>query len=237
MKITLTQVQGWFDYYNNLVFGGKLPRVPIKLNNTRRQLGQFYWGVSRGIGIKISTYYDRPESEYKNTIVHEMCHLYCYNRGWKNEHHGPRWRAIADKASRITGFNIQRLHDGVNEWKVATKNKERDKAVKAKKEAPSLVVVLEYSNYYFVVKTSVNVLMSDKCTTKDGRLRTNAKASKVYISKDPLFRTFQSSRSLHRGYKYGFIEFVNRVAPKLKGAVEVTDIPSLFLGRYNQHLK
>ena len=44
MTPTLTQVTEWFAEFNRSVFNEQLPSVRIRFNNTRRQLGQFYWG-------------------------------------------------------------------------------------------------------------------------------------------------------------------------------------------------
>lgn len=236
MKINTSILNQWFKEYNHLVFYGELSLVPITLNNTRRQLGQFFWrNNGRTCGIKISTYYDRPEDEYRNTLVHEMCHLWCHKKGWIGEHHGPHWKAIAERATRITGLPIQRVHYGVEDCEVAGKNKAKEKARKAKKAAPSLLVVLEYPTYYFLVKTTPNVLRSDKCTTWDCKLRTSAKW-RVLISDDKRFKTWQSSRSIGRGYRFGFLEYRNEIEPLLKNAVEVDNLRKLFVGDYDKYL-
>lgn len=111
MKPTIAQMAAWFDEFNNSVFNGELPQVKITFNNTRRQLGQFYWGAGRGLGIKISLFWDRTEDQYRNSLLHEMCHLYCFNRGWFREGHGIRWKRITDYASRQTGLHIKRCED------------------------------------------------------------------------------------------------------------------------------
>ena len=121
MRPTILQMYQWFDEINEQVFCGEMPRVRITFTNTRRQLGQFYWGGGRGIGIKISLYYDRTEEQYRNSLLHEMCHLYCYNRGWIHEHHGERWKMIAAYATRVTGLLIQRCED-ITGWKVSDEN-------------------------------------------------------------------------------------------------------------------
>lgn len=233
MKPTLAQVTSWFNDYNNIVFDGKLPRVPISFCNTRRQLGQFYWGYNRGIGIKISLYYDRPEEDYRNTLVHEMCHLYCYERGWQNEQHGPRWKAVAKRASWITGMNIQRVHEGACDWEVAKENRTKAKALKEKRNAPSLMVDLEYESYHFLVKVTKKTLSS--CTKSDGTLDTRAKSYKVFISNDKLFKTFQTSRSIRRGYEYKNYEYQHTIAPKLANVTEITDLKKLFRGDYDRY--
>lgn len=111
MKPTLTQVQTWYDEFNELVFKGELPRVPIIFNNTRSQLGQFCCRDCRIIGIKISLYWDRNEEQYRNTLLHEMYHLFCYWHGWIRDRHGKNWKAIAAYATRKTGLVIQRCTD------------------------------------------------------------------------------------------------------------------------------
>lgn len=119
MTPTLTQVTEWFAEFNRSVFNDELPSVRIRFNNTRRQLGQFYWGNGRGIGIKISLYWDRTEEQFRRCLLHEMCHLYCYNRGWIREHHGKNWRAVAAYASRVTGLEISRCED-ITGWTAAS---------------------------------------------------------------------------------------------------------------------
>ena len=138
MTPTLTQMQTWFDEFNTKVFKDELPKVKISFNNTRRQLGQFYWGPTRGIGIKISLFYDRTEEQFRNCLLHEMCHLFCYNRGWVNEGHGNHWKTIADYAYRKTGLYIQRCED-IKGWVPAgAANQKKLDAVKKKKNSPAV---------------------------------------------------------------------------------------------------
>ena len=131
---TISKVNEWFDEFNIKVFGGGLPKVKMTITNTRRQLGQFYWGNGRGVGIKISGYYDAPVDDLRNTVLHEMCHLYCYWCGWLREGHGERWKRVAAYATKKTGLEITRCHD-ISEYKVAEKNLKRHAAMLAKKEA------------------------------------------------------------------------------------------------------
>ena len=138
MTPTLTQMQTWFDEFNTKVFKDELPKVKISFNNTRRQLGQFYWGPTRGIGIKISLFYDRTEEQFRNCLLHEMCHLFCYNRGWIHEGHGDRWKTIAGHAYCETGLNIQRCED-IKGWVPAgAANQKKLDAVKKKKNSPAV---------------------------------------------------------------------------------------------------
>ncbi len=228
MKPTITQMKTWFNEFNAKVFDGKLPIVPIKFNNTYRQLGQFYWGV-RGIGIKISLFYDRTEEQYRNCLLHEMCHLYCYNQGWRNEHHGHRWQAIADKAYRITGLYIQRTEDAKG-WKPASGNAQKYKAVKEKRTAPAILVDLDCGKYHFIVKTTKKVIW-DAC---DGNAIKDSRVCGVYISDNKRVLSWQNSRSLHRGYKFDKWEYEHDIAPMLEKAMKVDNLRKLcFWGEYD----
>lgn len=220
MKPTLSQMNKWFEEFNLTVFNGKLPKVPIKFNNTYRQLGQFYWGPTRGIGIKISLFYDRTEEQYRNCLLHEMCHLYCYKQGWYNEGHGRRWKAIADKAYRITGLHIQRCEQA-GAFKPSACNQAKADAVKAKKTAPAIIVDIEYETYHFLVKMTKNVLCNNTYSNGDFKISSRNAKVRVYISDDERFQRWQSSRTLHRGYRYNLTEYDYAIAPILKKAIEV----------------
>ena len=221
MKPTLAQMNTWFNEFNALVFGNKLPKVPIKFNNTYRQLGQFYWGPTRGIGIKISLFYDRTEEQYRN-LLHEMCHLYCYKQGWVHEGHGERWKAIANKAYKLTGLYIQRCEDARN-WKPAKGNAAKAQAVKARKTAPAILVDIDYGTYHFIVKTTKNVIWD----ASDGNVIKGKNVSGVYICDDKRALSWQNSRSLHRGYKFGFLEYENSIKPMLNKAIKVDNLRKL----------
>lgn len=222
-------MQIWFDEFNKAVFEDKLPKVPIKFTNTFRQLGQFYWGNGRGMGIKISLYYDRTEEQYRNCLLHEMCHLYCYKQGWTREGHGPRWKAIANKAYRITGLYIQRC-ENARDWKVADKNKAHAAARKEKKNAPAILVDIDYGTYHFIVKTTKKVIWD----ASDGNVIKGKNVSGVYICDDKRALGWQNSRSLHRGYKFHNWEYEREIAPMLKKAIKVSDLRKLcWWGEYD----
>lgn len=232
MKPTLTQIQTWFDEFNDKVFRNTLPSVPFKFTNTRRELGQFYWGGGRGLGIKISLYYDRGEDDYRNTLLHEMCHLYCYSRGWANDGHGRHWKEIARYATSVTGLDITRCTDA-SSWAISEENKEHHEKVMAKKNAPAILVDLDYGDHHFIVKTTTKVLLSNDSTDWACNLKTNAKSYRVVISDDPLFTRWQTSRSINRGYRFNGWEYDSRMKGILDKAIEVDSLAHLFQGKYN----
>ena len=223
MKPTLTQMNAWFNEFNSLVFSDKLPKVKITFNNTRRQLGQFYWGPTRGIGIKISVFYDRNEEGFRNTLLHEMCHLYCYKQGWVHEGHGDKWKKIADKAYRITGLYIQRTQTDEVFVPRGAENKAKMEAVKAKRNAPAILVDIDYGSYHFIVKTTKKVIWD----ASDGNIIKGKNVCGVYICDDKRALGWQNSRSLHRGYKFPNWQYNKEIAPILKKAMKVDNLRKL----------
>ena len=229
---SLTQVKVWFDEFNESVFRKTLPTVKMTITNNRTQLGQFYWGNGRGIGIKISAYYDAPIDDLRNTVLHEMCHLYCYCRGWLREGHGERWKRIAAYATRVTGLDITRLHD-ISEYKVAQNNLEHYARVQEKKNAPAILLDLCYDGHHFIVKTTKKVLQSGDSTDWSCRVRTSAKSYRVVISDAPIFTNWQTSRSIHRGYRYDDWRYDKEIKPLLDKGIEVMELCELFQGHYD----
>ena len=230
MKPTLTQMSKWFDEFNALVFSGKLPKVKITFTNTRNQLGQFYWGPTRGIGIKVSLFYDRTEENFRNTLLHEMCHLYCYKQGWVHEGHGDRWKAVADKAYRITGLYIQRTQKG-EVFVPRAENKAKMAAVKARRNAPAILVDIDYGSYHFIVKTTKKVIWD----ASDGNIIKGRNVSGVYICDDKRAVGWQNSRSLNRGYKFPNYQYDKEIVPILRKAVKIDNLRKLcWWGEYDK---
>ena len=93
MKPTLKYIKEQFGTFNRAYFGGKLPEPAFALSHARTILGQFCCRRSRrwltgrrkpsGCTIRISTYYDIPERECQNVLLHEMIHYYIAYNGIK----------------------------------------------------------------------------------------------------------------------------------------------------------
>lgn len=219
MTPTLSQLKTWFDAFNRTVFDGALPAVTLALSNTRTLLGQFQWGP-KGPVIKVSRFYDRTEEQYRNTLLHEMCHLYCYAQGWVNEHHGPRWKKIAAEATARTGLVIQRCQD-ISGLAPSAGNEARLEAAKARRQAPSIIVDIDCGTYHFLVKVSRTVLAREVSGAGRFRHRMIGTLSGVYLCDAPLFTRWSSSRSLRRGYKYQPGRYESEIKPLLEAGARV----------------
>lgn len=101
-----------FDRINRVCYRGLLPRPEIKLNNRLRSLGLTCARINRltrkkTIWIEISVKMDLPESDYINTLAHEMIHYYIMVNGLKDSsQHGRIFRSEMDRLKRDHGLSV-----------------------------------------------------------------------------------------------------------------------------------
>lgn len=126
MKPTKEYLEEKFEAFNNQMFGGQLPAVPIKLGKGKTALGylkfrrhkSLFGRVSlSGFSIFISTYFDLTEDEIEDTLIHEMIHYYIYFNNIKDtSSHGPFFREKMAEINRNFSRNIHisyKLREGV----------------------------------------------------------------------------------------------------------------------------
>ena len=111
-----------YDYFNDLLWSGELPRCAFKTNMSSRT-----WGLATArtnpftmkmydFSITISNYYDSPEEVKQSTLIHEMIHIADYyfhpehyiGRRRRYDAHGPEF--FLKEARRIApyGYDIQK---------------------------------------------------------------------------------------------------------------------------------
>jgi predicted SprT family Zn-dependent metalloprotease len=230
MQVTISQLTSWFNEFKGIVFDNDMPKVKFVLTNTRTQLGRAMRKGSE-YTIRITNYYDRTITQFRNTLLHEMCHIWCYYKGYRDDHHtGYNWCQITDKAYRLTGLLITRVSS--EKLIPAEHNKERAQAVQAKKNAPAILVDIEYPGYHFIVKTTKNVIW-DNCDGAKLKGLCDGKVKGIYICDNPRVLNWQNSRSLHRGYKFRAYEYENEILPILKRGIVVEDLRNLYHGGYD----
>ena len=221
MQVTISQLKNWFNEFKGVVFDNDMPAVNFVITNTRTALGR---AIRRGTQytIKVTNFYDRTTTQFRNTLLHEMCHIWCYYKGYRDDHHtGYHWRQITDKAYRLTGLLITRT---CSDTLVPAKHNEaKMQAIEAKKKAPALIVDFGYGSYHFLVKTTKKVIW-DASDGKEIRGYSNARSKTVYVCDSPTFANWQSSRSLNRGYKYGNTDYANKIKPSLEKGIKVDNL-------------
>lgn len=127
MRPTQPYIEEKFDYYNNLCFGGQLPRPRLMLSQRNRAVGMTKSRVTFVNGkpvvshtIEISVRYDLPEIEYIDTIVHEMIHYYIrINNIQDDSPHGTVFRSMMNDISQKYGIRITIEYDESDEELIA----------------------------------------------------------------------------------------------------------------------
>ena len=101
IKITKELLSDWFKTANEKYFNGEIKREPTYvISNNKSRFGQFRpmtWE------IELTTAFVRSENAYKNTFLHELCHLYVRQEyGPYTQSHGYEWKSIADRVTSLT---------------------------------------------------------------------------------------------------------------------------------------
>ena len=83
MNITIPYVKQKFEEFNQQMFAGKLPMLPIRLSDAKTFLGVCTYKKRKGkdgklekydFTLRINTRIDLLEEEVEDTIIHEMIH-------------------------------------------------------------------------------------------------------------------------------------------------------------------
>lgn len=99
-----------FHECNREFFNNELPIIPLRLSSGRRTLGSLSVDALSGkaVSLQMSRRYLATRDEFKETMIHEMIHLYqtlVYNKA----DHGMSFRRVADAIRRMSGgkFDIK----------------------------------------------------------------------------------------------------------------------------------
>lgn len=152
MIVTTDWMSKKFRKFNEKFWEGKLETPTFKTSRSEQMFGQALCNIHRPYYnysgnakwytynrvLKMSTYYDRPESYLENTILHEMIHLAEFQfrpETFKHRAYNYHGEYFQKEAARINafGYNIKKL---VQEDEIKNCNlSERAQAVKDRKIA------------------------------------------------------------------------------------------------------
>lgn len=134
-----------FRKFNEKYFQNELNTPNFRIVNVKSYLGRcchnnVRYGKRFGT-IEISTKFNRMEKEYLNTLLHEMIHLYIWQKNMKepsgNKHHGVLFYHYAEIVNR-DGWNISRC--GSTQGGVAENGK----------KTTYELIMFKYQNKYYV---------------------------------------------------------------------------------------
>lgn len=116
MRITETYAEEQYAKFNALCFGGSLPDIPIVITKARSYLGKVTFKRSyrffckteySDFKMRLSTYYDLPEEELQDILIHEMIHFCILSRNIKDTSaHGREFRRMMKTINSVYGRHI-----------------------------------------------------------------------------------------------------------------------------------
>ena len=126
MTPTVEYLEERFDTFNRMCFDGALPRIPIKLSRARTFVGRLIYRPVRDwrgrvvrredFVLRISTYFDSPEAEIEDTLIHEMIHYWIAWKGIKDtSSHGKEFRRIMKEINALHGRHLTISHKSTPE--------------------------------------------------------------------------------------------------------------------------
>ena len=126
MTPTVEYLEERFDTFNRMCFDGALPRIPIKLSRARTFVGRLIYRPVRDwrgrvvrredFVLRISTYFDLPEAEIEDTLIHEMIHYWIAWKGIKDtSSHGKELRRIMKEINALHGRHLTISHKSTPE--------------------------------------------------------------------------------------------------------------------------
>ena len=121
MTLSVEYLEERFDTFNELCFGGALPRIPIKVSNARTFVGRLQYRPVRDwrgrvvrredFVLRISRRFDLPEAEIEDTLIHEMIHYWIALEGLQDTStHGKLFRAKMKEINAQYGRHLTISH-------------------------------------------------------------------------------------------------------------------------------
>jgi len=210
MTPTIDFIQEQFNTFNKAYFDGVLPMPNFVITRARTLLGQFvctkrnvwlfFEGKPMDCTIKISGFYDMPEREYQNTLLHEMIHYYIsYRRIKDTSPHGQVFREM-----------MQRLND--EGWSISVRGHTTEYAIAHRADRGKLRTILAIKTTdgrFFVAVVQPSAIAKIETVIK----KTPIIESHTWLtSSDDSFSSFPTVRTL-RGKKVTEDEY-NRITTR-----------------------
>ncbi|MDE6866521.1 MAG: SprT-like domain-containing protein [Muribaculaceae bacterium] len=135
MRADIRYVEERFHHFNHLIFGGKLPPIPVKMSDGVSFLGMCVAKVRRhpdgreehyDFELRMSRRFDLSEREIEDVIIHEMIHYFImYNELADTSSHGEIFKGMMRAINKGYGRNISISRRLSAEEKVTTASSKR----------------------------------------------------------------------------------------------------------------
>lgn len=116
MKPTIKYVENKFEEFNRRIFGGRLPKIPVRMSDAATFMGKCIAKVRKfpdgrlqhfDFELRFSVRHDIPERELEDVIIHEMIHYFImYNGLADTAPHGEIFKAMMRSINSAYSRNI-----------------------------------------------------------------------------------------------------------------------------------
>ena len=216
MRATIPYIEQKFEEFNRMMFGGKLPKIPIELSDAKTFLGQLVYKRSYHFGkpehydfrLRINTRLDLPEQEVEDTIIHEMIHYYIkYNRLEDASSHGPLFHSIMNEINHTFGRNITVSHKST---------KQQQEQLNDKRSHYHVIAVVCFHDGRTGIKVLPRVLRSILYYYNNVLANREIDSIQLYMSNNLFFNRYPNSSAL----KVHFVE-ADEINRQLEGAEKI----------------
>lgn len=198
VKPTVPYIRSKFDEFNALIFGGKLPQIPVALSNAVSYVGLCTFKTRRrafrapeyyDLKLRISTRFDLPEAEVEDTIIHEMIHCYIRLNGIRDTSaHGKVFLQMMNNINARWGRHVTVSHHTT---------KEQREAALDKRVRPHLIAVVSFKDgrqgLKLLTQDSRKVAAYHRALMRSGRVS----GIEYYVESDPWFNRFPTSSAFN----------------------------------------
>lgn len=197
MEVTKEYVVKKFEEFNQQMFAGKLPKLPVELSDAKTFLGVCVYKKRKDkngneekydFRLRINTRIDLPEEEIEDTIIHEMIHYYIgVNQLRDSSAHGQLFQYIMTNINEKYNRHISISFKG---------NDEQDKQAVDKRSHWHVVAKVIYVDGRIGVKVLPRVLPSILKFYNAVLSQREIKDIELYMSNNVFFNKYPNSSAL-----------------------------------------
>ena len=198
MKATIPYIEELFEEFNQQMFAGQLPKLPVELSDAKTFLGVCAYKKRQtddgktecyDFKLRINTRLDLPEQEVEDTIIHEMIHYFIgVNQLEDVSSHGPIFLHMMNSINEKYGRHITVSHKSTQE--------QREQLVD-KKSHWHVIALVNFNDGKTGIKVLPRVLprILGFYSAVSGDKRVNS--IDLYMSNNPFFNRFPNSAALN----------------------------------------
>jgi hypothetical protein len=199
-------LQEEYDKLNKLLFSDSLSKVPLKWDTSKRRLGLVrsihnrFTGERKVEYLSISNFYKLSYRQFRDTLAHEMVHVWQVLRGEQGNH---QWSFLSE-ARRINGMNLGFNINVTNGEEIAVSD--QSKVGAQGKTLMAIILHIDGTYYLNVTTPSTYQTESDKFFNTLENLVNRGRYRSVEVtvveSNDPELLKHRISRSYQKGFSY-----------------------------------